>query len=116
MSREQWGHGYYSGIKAQSRGTPKYCVTFDNNSHIEYIFIVQDLRNDIYILEAIDYMWFVCHGFAEPSKFPIDLDKVYEKKASELSNPKWFHSWGSVVQAFKEDEKLYRKEEINAQN
>lgn len=116
MSREQWGHGFYTGLKAQTKGLPKYCVTFDkaDNNHIEYIFIVQGFRGETYILEAINYMWFVVNGFAEPSKSPIDPDNVYEKKASELNNPKWFYSWESVIKAFKEDERLYRKEQTNA--
>ncbi len=113
MSREQWGHGYYSGLNAQKKNLPKYCITYADDGHIEYIFIVQELCGDTYILEAIDLMWFICHGFAEPSKYPIDHDKIYEKKASELNRPKWVYSWSSVVQEFKSDEKLYEKEESN---
>ena len=73
--------------------------------------MVHDLRGETYILEAINYMWFVCHGFAEPSKYPIEPENIYEKKETDLNFPKWFYSWESVVKEFKADEKLYRKEE-----
>lgn len=117
MSREQWGHGFHRGVDkgielAQSEN-PKYCVTFVENKHIECIYIVQEIHGDIYILEAIPYMWFICNGFAEPSKYPIEPENVYETRLDELNNPKLFYKWESVVKAFIADEKLYRKQEQN---
>lgn len=117
MSREQWGHGFHRGVEkgveiAQAEN-PKYCVTFADDTHIECIYIVQEIHGDIYVLEAINYMWFVCNGLAEPSKEPVEYENVYEVRLNELDNPKLFYKWESVQKAFMEDEKLWKKQERN---
>lgn len=110
MSRQQWGHGFYRGLEAAKQEHVQYCVTYDDHGHIEQIFIVQDIHDDIYVLEAISYMWFVANGLVRPSNEPIEYENIYELKANELKNPKWFYRWESVAKAFMEDEKKWKKE------
>ena len=78
---------------------PKYCITFSEDGHLEYIFIIQEIHNDVYVLEAVDWMWFEIYGKAEPPKHPINFEKIYEIKLSDLSNPQLCYSWGTVIQA-----------------
>ena len=80
---------------------PKYCITYEENGDIEYVYIVQEVHGSVYVLEAIPYLWFMI-GAAEPSKYPIDIDNIFEKTLKELNNPKFFYEWASVLKEMKE--------------
>lgn len=110
MSREQWGHGYHTGVEAAKHQAPNYCVTFTESNNVESVFIVQEVHGNTYVLEAIPYLWFICHGFAEPEKEPIVSANIYEKTGNELGNHKFYWTWHSVIKELKKDKLFSRKE------
>lgn len=113
MSREQWGHGFYSGLAAAKHRSPKYCITYDSNKHIEYIFALREKHGETYVMEAVPYFWFVYYGTAEPQSSPVDYECIYEKTGDELAGASWVWSWASVLKALAEDERRYKNEERN---
>ena len=101
MSREQWGHGYRSGLKdaLEQSDEPKWLVKYNADGMIDCICYIHKYFKDHYLVEVLPYLdllfilWFGLEVKMEmnPSK------DVYEIGIDECENSKRFYSFEAVV-------------------
>lgn len=75
MSKEQWGHGYYTGLQASSDSPEKYLTTYNEDGYLSSAYRIVWRRGTLAVLEWIDWLDMeVCIATnTEPSD---DLDAV----------------------------------------
>ena len=106
MSREQWGHGFHTGVKAAEymvkSQIPKYIVEY-RDGYCNAVSIVHEKHGDVFVLEDISFIDMLRFRFGEePSTAKEDIipDNIRELNISELENPKFFFSWNTVTDEF----------------
>ena len=88
MSRKQWGHGYYTGLKAADNGLyfKRYIATVDEKGYLVTLYRVLAENGNIFTVENItEYTYIlVLMGRAEWFAVPGNNDDITHEKVSEI--------------------------------
>lgn len=118
MSREQWGHGFYTGVekglKLQKDKEPRFIIEYTDNGRLNCVSIIHEKHGDVYTIEDLGYFSMLQFsnfgGCPSLEKEDIIPEYVRERKLSELENPKLFYSWATVMGEFRKWEGLLASE------
>ena len=104
MSRKQWGHGYYQGLKEAKDylGIKKYLVCMSNDSHVSCVYRVLKKVDDIFTVEDVtDCFGLISAQLAQygaygvSDKDDIDFHNVFESSEKDLTNGYSKYFWFS---------------------
>lgn len=93
---------------------PRYIGEYDADGLLSNISQIKKIIGGVYVLEAISYL--DVSALLVRGAIPDDdivIDQVYEKRWTDLENPKLFYSWlgvaGEFARSEKERDRIYRE-------
>ena len=113
MSKEQWGHGYYAGLKdAQKLGKEKFVCEYDEHGNLSHAGLMWEVSDESVAIAWLDYldMYEFCFlDKCKPTASDVDIENVYEIPRKDLNKYVVKSTWVSVVADFTRLHNVWRE-------
>ena len=117
MSREQWGHGYYKGLKdgIEGKRLPKYLCVIHNN-HVSHFYIIRERHDNVLVCELFDEpldMIYLAGMLCPFDESIIDFSNYQEIDTSQIEC-KEFYSQDAALSYMAKDARSYLEEKMES--